>query len=127
MSKALKIVHWTPRILCICAILFVSLFALDAFGHGGGFWKELGDFIIHLIPSFILLLFLIIAWKWELIGGIVFTVIGLIMTPIIYSHNYAMNQSVGTSLIVIASITLPFILVGILFIISYYMKKKQVE
>ena len=101
MSKALKIVHWTPRILCICAILFVSLFALDAFGHGGGFWKELGDFIIHLIPSFILLLFLIIAWKWELIGGIVFTVI--------------------------ASITLPFILVGILFIISYYMKKKQVE
>jgi len=49
------------------------------------------------------------------------------MTPIIYSHNYAMNQSVGTSLIVIASITLPFILVGILFIISYYMKKKQVE
>ena len=127
MSKALKIIHWIPRILCIIAILFISLFASDAFGHGGGFWKELGDFIIHLIPSFILLIFLLIAWKWELIGGIVFTVIGLVMTPIVYSHNYAMNQNVGMSLIIIASITLPFIVVGVLFIISYYMKKKQVE
>jgi len=127
MSNALKIIHWTPRILCIIAILFISLFAADAFGHGGGFWKELGDFIIHLIPSFILLVFLIIAWKWELIGGIVLIVIGLIMTPIIYSHNFAMNQNVGMSLIVIASITFPFIVVGVLFIISYYMKKKQVE
>ena len=127
MSKALKIIHWTPRILCIIAILFISLFASDAFGHGGGFWKELGDFIIHLIPSFILLVFLLIAWKWELIGGIVLTVIGLVMTPIVYSHNFAMNQNVGMSLVVIASITFPFIVVGVLFIISYYMKKKQVE
>ena len=126
MSNALKIIHWTPRILCIIAILFISLFAADAFGHGGGFWKELGDFIIHLIPSIILLVFLIIAWKWELIGGIVLIVIGLIMTPIIYSHNFAMNQNVGMSLIIIASITFPFIVIGVLFIISHYMKKKQV-
>jgi len=126
MSKALKIIHWTPRILCIIAILFISLFASDAFGHGGGFWKELGDFIIHLIPSFILLVFLLIAWKWELIGGIVFSVIGLVMTPIVYSHNFAMNQNVGMSLIIIASITFPFIVIGVLFIISHYMKKKQV-
>ena len=126
MSKALKIIHWTPRILCIIAILFISLFASDAFGHGGGFWKELGDFIIHLIPCFILLVFLLIAWKWELIGGIVFSVIGLVMTPIVYSHNFAMNQNVGMSLIIIASITFPFIVIGVLFIISHYMKKKQV-
>lgn len=127
MSKALKIIHWTPRILCVIAILFISLFALDAFGHGSSFWKELGDFIIHLIPSFILTIFLIIAWKWELIGGIVFLIIGLVMTPIIYSHNYAMNQNVGMSLVVIASITLPFIVVGALFIISHFMKKRQVS
>ena len=124
MSKALKIIHWTPRILCIIAVLFISLFALDTFGHGGGFWKEISDFIIHLIPSFILLVFLLIAWKWELIGGIIFTIIGLVMTPIIYSHNFAMNQDVVMSLIIIASITLPFIVVGVLFIISHYMKKK---
>lgn len=127
MSKSLKIIHWTPRILCIIAILFISLFSLDAFGHGGGFWKELGNFIIHLIPSFILLVFLLIAWKWELIGGIVFAVIGLVMTPIVYSHNFAMNQNVGMSLVVIASITFPFIVVGALFIISHYMKKKRVQ
>ena len=127
MSKALKIVHWTPRVLCILAILFISLFALDAFSHGESFWEQLGDFAIHLIPSFILLIILIIAWKWELIGGIAFTVIGLVMTPIIYSHNYDMNQNVGTSLIVIATITIPFIVVGVLFVLSHYMKKRHVK
>lgn len=124
MKKTIKILHWTPRLLCIIAILFISLFALDAFGHDKGFWTELGDFIIHLVPSFILLIILVIAWKWELIGGIIFTLIGVIMTPVIYSHNYAMNQDVGTSLTVIAFITLPFIIVGFLFIASYFLKRK---
>jgi hypothetical protein len=68
---------------------------------------------------------LIIAWKWELVGGIIFTIIGLGMSPFIYSHNFRMNQSVGKSLGTILIITMPFIIVGILFIVSYFMKKKQ--
>ena len=60
MKKPLKVFHWLPRIICILAILFVSLFAADAFSPELTIWQQLGAFIMHLIPSFILIAFLII-------------------------------------------------------------------
>ena len=80
---------------------------------------------MHLVPSFILLVFLIIAWKWELVGGILFTLIGIVLSPFVFKMNYNMNQSVSMSIGIIAAITFPFIVVGVLFIISHYLKKKQ--
>ena len=124
MNKAVKIYHWLPRILCLLAIAFISLFAMDAFDNGASFGEQLLGFIIHLIPSFILLLFLLVAWKWEKIGGIIFLIIGIIFTPLIYKENFEVNQSVGISVGIIATITLPFIIVGILFLLSYYKKKR---
>ena len=125
MKTSIRLFHWLPRIFCILAILFVSLFAADAFRPGHTIWQQLGDFFIHLIPSYILLAFLIIAWKWELIGGIIFMVIGLAFSPFIFMHNYNMNHSVGMSLGIILMITFPFVVIGILFIKSHYMKKKN--
>lgn len=125
MSLKIKIFHYLPRIICILAILFVSMFALDAFEEGFTLSEQLIAFAMHLIPSFVLLIFLVIAWKWEMVGGILFTLIGLITSPIVYSMNYEMNHSVWMSLSIILMITFPFILVGILFITSHYLKKKQ--
>jgi hypothetical protein len=82
---------------------------------------------VHLIPSFILLFLLIVTWKWELIGGITFMIIGLGLSPFIFIHNYNMNHSVGMSLSIILVITFPFVMVGILFIISHFMKKKNIS
>ena len=124
MKTSIGIYHWLPRILCILAILFVSMFALDAFAPGLTIWQQIGAFLMHLIPSFILLAVLIVAWKWELIGGILFALLGLGLSPFIFLHNYDMNHSVGMSLGIIALITFPFFCVGILFIVSYYKKKK---
>ena len=124
MKTSIKVLHWTPRILCILAILFISMFATDAFDSRLTLWQQIRDFVIHLIPSFILILFLVAAWKWERIGGIIFLVIGIGFSPVIYYHNFNMNQSVMASLQVLLFITLPFIVVGILFLLSYYMKKK---
>lgn len=107
------------------AIVFISLFAADAFDHGENIWQKIGDFLMHLIPSFILLAFLIIAWRWELIGGIIFVIIGLAFSPIVFMHNYNMNDSVGMSLGIIMMITFPFVVVGVLFFISYFLKKKS--
>ena len=127
MKKSIKVFHWLPRVICILAILFISLFAADAFEPGHTIWQQLSAFVIHLIPSFILLAFLIVAWKWEFIGGIIFIVIGLGLSPFIFLHNYNMNHSVGMSLGIILAITFPFIVVGILFIISHLMKKKNLQ
>jgi hypothetical protein len=125
MKKSIKVFHWLPRIICILAILFVSLFAADAFAPELTIWQQLGAFIIHLIPSFILLAFLIVAWKWEYIGGIIFIIIGLGLSPFVFVHNYKMNHSIWMSLGIILSITIPFVIVGILFIVSHFLKKKN--
>ncbi len=125
MNKSVGIFHWIPRILCVAAIFFISLFALDAFEQGLTIWQQFGAFIIHLIPSFILVALLILAWKWELIGGIIFILIGLGFSPFIYNHNYAVNHSVWISISIILMITFPFVVVGILFIVSHFMKKKD--
>ena len=127
MKPKNTILYWTPRIICIIAILFISLFALDSFDSDLSIWKQLGAFAIHLIPSFILLTFLIIAWKWEFIGGIIFLIIGIGLSPVIFIKNYHMNNSIGMSLGIILTITFPFILVGILFIANHLKIKKNLH
>lgn len=127
MKTSTKVIHWLPRIICILAILFVSMFALDAFEPELTIWQQIGAFFMHLIPSFILLALLIVSWKWEFIGGIIFTLLGLGFSPVIFVHNYKMNQSVWMSIGIILGITLPFIIVGILFIVSHYQKKKNLS
>lgn len=123
-KTSIRVFHWLPRIFCILAILFISLFAADAFTPGLSIWKQLGAFFIHLVPSYIFLVFLVVAWKWELIGGIIFMVLGLALSPFIFMHNYNMNHSVGMSLFIIMLITFPFFVVGILFLISNRLKKR---
>ncbi|HPG39616.1 MAG TPA: hypothetical protein PLP19_20365 [bacterium] len=127
MTTSLKIWHWLPRILCILAILFISMFALDSFAPGLTIWQQLGAFIIHLIPSLVLLIFLIVAWKWELVGGIVFIVTGLGLSPFVFMLNYNRIHSIGMCLAIISMITIPFVIVGILFLTSYFKKKKKLN
>lgn len=124
MKNSAKIFYWLPRILCIAAILFISLFALDAFSPGLTIWQQIGAFLIHLIPSFTLLVLLAIAWKWEYLGGIIFMILGIGFTPFIFLHNFRMNNSVWMSLGIIMLITIPFVLVGIFFLVDHYKSQK---
>ncbi len=125
MKTSIKILQWLPRVICTLAILFVSLFALDAFTPGHTIWQQLGDFFIHLIPSFILIASLIIAWKWEFAGGIIFLIIGIGLSPFVFMMNYHRTHSIGISLVIILMITIPFVVVGILFLISHSWRKKE--
>lgn len=124
MKESIKVFHWLPRIICMLAILFISLFAADAFSPGLTIWQQLGAFFIHLIPSYILLAFLIVAWKWEYVGGVIFIIIGLGLSPIVFIHNYKMNHSIWMSLGIIMIITVPFVIVGVLFIVSHFKKRR---
>jgi len=101
------------------------MFALDSFDPKYTLWQQLGEFFMHLIPTYILILFLVVAWKWELVGGLILMAFALGLCPFIYFHNYQMNHSVWESLSVILIINVPFILTGALFVYSYYLKKKN--
>ena len=73
MNKTLKrILYWTPRIAGILFILFISLFALDIFDAQLSFWETVVGLFMHLIPSILLTIAIVIAWKWEWVGAVLF-------------------------------------------------------
>lgn len=126
MKTSAKILHWTPRILCILAILFISLFALDSFSSERTFWQNTGAFLMHLIPSLVLLAILIVAWKWENIGGIMLIIVGVVLCVFIFNLNYNQRHfTLVQSIINVSMLCLPIVVAGILFILSHSAKKKE--
>ena len=67
---------WTPRALSILFIAFLSMFALDVFGEGLSFWRTILALTMHLIPSFVLIAALALAWRWEWIGATLYGAAG---------------------------------------------------
>ena len=128
MKTSTKVLQWTPRILCILAILFISLFSLDSFSSERTFWQNITAFLMHNIPSFVLLAVLIVAWKWEKIGGIILTIVGLAFSVFVFVINYKRNHfAFAISLQNTLIVAIPFVLAGILFIFSHYRKKKELS
>lgn len=123
--KSSAVLHWVPRILMILSILFISLFALDAFTPGNTLWQNIGSFLMNLIPSFILITILIIAWKWERTGGIILTILSLIFIVLVFNLNLRRNHSVLASLGIVAIICVPSLVAGILFL--YSSRKSEVR
>lgn len=72
-----RLLFWTPRALCILFAAFLSLFALDVFGEGYGFWRAILALLIHLVPTYIVVIVLVIAWRWEWVGAVLFTALAL--------------------------------------------------
>jgi len=106
---AAKLFCWIPRILAIVSILFMAMFSMDAFEGNESLGKKLLGFLIHNIPVLIIAGALIIAWKRELIGGILFVLMFVAMA--IFFHSFTGNPA---SLVVIS----PFLISGILFIVQ---------
>jgi hypothetical protein len=76
-SRLAKTIHWAPRIAAILIIFFVSLFSLDVFGMEGTPLELLGGFLMHSIPSIIMILMLIFAWRRPVVGFIAFLLAGV--------------------------------------------------
>ena len=74
MNKLLRnILFWTPRVLGILFILFISLFALDIFDMKLGFWGTIVGLFMHLLPSIAMNIALVLGWRWEWVGAAFFT------------------------------------------------------
>ena len=119
MSNKSGFLYWAPRVLCIIAILFVSMFALDSFAPDMTLKQQILGFLIHLVPSYIMTALLVIAWKWEFTGGIIFIVIGIAFCISVFLLNFNRNHfSALQSLINSLLVAFPFVIVGILFILN---------
>jgi len=68
---------WLPRIITIVFILFISMFALDIFGTNLGFWGTILGLFMHLLPTIILTLILVIFWKKSVVLGSMWVAFGI--------------------------------------------------
>jgi hypothetical protein len=107
------ILSWVLRCLLIFMILFFALFSLDVFEPEKGFWEIVAGFLIHNIPSFVMIIILVIAWKWEHIGGslLMLGMLGFGIFMFIRSGNFMY----GTLIM----LGIPF-LIGAFFIMNHY-------
>ena len=94
-------------------IIFFALFSLDVFEGENGFWEILGDLLMHNIPSFVMILILVIAWKQENIGGILLMISALGFGIFLF---FRMNTFMYGTLIMLG---IPF-LIGALFVVNHY-------
>lgn len=99
--------HWLPRALSVLFIIFITAFAFDTLSKPQWYLALL----IHLIPTFILIIATVLAWKNQLVGGIIFALMGACSIIFIRSGIYI--------------ISLPLIIIGILYFVSKNNEKRK--
>jgi hypothetical protein len=116
-TPAQQLLYWAPRALCMVFALFISLFALDVFNEGNGFWGTTLALLVHLIPTFLIIVLLAVSWRWEWIGGILFPLLGLLYVV------WARNKPFGvlSTLLLIAG---PLVLTGGLFLLNWHYRNE---
>jgi CHASE2 domain-containing sensor protein len=108
MTRKDFLILWSPRILGIAVSLFLSLFALDAFGQGKPVAVVLTDFAIHLIPAAVVLAIVALSWRRPWIGGLAFVVLGAAYGPTV---NFRLDWTLP--------ISGPLLTAGVLFLWSW--------
>ena len=73
-----RVVYWTPRIICIAFAAFLGMFAMDVFGMQVDFWHTALALLVHLIPTVLVLMALMVVWRREWIGAVLFPLLAVI-------------------------------------------------
>ena len=111
-SILLRALFWAPRVLCILFALFLSIFAADVFGENQGFRATAVALFMHLIPVFVVLLALALAWRHELFGAGIFVALGVL---------YVATMGVRMHWSASALIGGPLLLIGFLFVSHWWL------
>jgi hypothetical protein len=77
-TTAKRFLFYLPRGICIFFAMFISIFALDVFEGHPALPELMLALLMHLIPTIALIIILIIAWRWEWVGAVLFPCLGLV-------------------------------------------------
>ena len=90
----------------VLVVIFVAAFSLDAIDEGPV------ALVGHLAPALVLLVVVMLAWRWDLVGAIAFAALAIAYA--------AMNWG---NLNWIAAISGPLAAAGLLFLLSWFARK----
>jgi hypothetical protein len=107
MMTRTSLLLWAPRVVGVLVVLFLSVFALDAF-DGRPPLDAVAGFVIHLAPALIVLAVVAVAWRLPLAGAVAFPILAVF---------YAVT--VRWRLDWVAVIGGPLVVLGLLFLASW--------
>lgn len=116
-----RVIYWTPRILSIIFIIFLALFSLDVISPELSLREILIGLFMHNIPVLLLVIILIAAWRYEIIGGIAFITAGLIYIILTARSGIPWHLALSWGIIIAG----PAFLIGILFIVNWTQKGEK--
>jgi hypothetical protein len=99
----------------IVFILFLTMFSLDVFEMEGTLLEKLGGFVMHSIPSLVLVAVLLVSWRNPFVGGVL----------TLASAGALTLRFRIRGITELATLVLPLVVVGILFIAAYLVSRKQ--
>lgn len=106
------LLYWAPRLIAMAGTGFIALFALDAVQPGTPLAGQLAGLAIHLIPSAVLVAILLVAWRFEQLGGCLFLAVSLVPLTTLGNPPWV-NLVLGA----------PFFLAGLLFILDHHQRR----
>ncbi len=112
-----RALFWAPRALSIGFVAFLSLFSMDVFGEGYGFWKTLLALVMHLIPVFVLIAALVLAWRWEWIGAALYGAAGTLHVWWVLTTSRPLTPMVKLNWII--TIAGPAFVIATLFLVNW--------
>src|SRR3989344_3123701 len=113
-----KKLYWAPRVLSILFILFLTMFSFDVFEPGLKWWEMAIGFLMHNIPVLVLTIALVISWRREIVGAVVFFVAGLLYIALILTNKH-FEMVMLTWILFISG---PAFIVAVLFLINWNKK-----
>ncbi|MFO7661592.1 MAG: hypothetical protein R6X18_03255 [Chloroflexota bacterium] len=112
-----QLLDWLPRVLGALYAVFISVFAFDVWEMSGSFWYKMAGFLIHLIPTYLVVAVLLAGWVRPLWGGI-----GYLTLAVAFGLIFGRND-----LSVLLILTGPLILVGLLFLADWWVSNSRLH
>ena len=119
INKSSRVIRWVARILGTILAVYLVLTTIANLIMDFKAW----DFIPYVYFAFFIVFAIgvIIAWFKEKIGGII--LVASAVAVIIFSIIFGLNPA-SEVLMLIGSVGLPFLIIGILFLVSWWKSRK---
>ena len=75
-ARTARVLFWMPRLIGLWFVLFVSMFVFDMPSDDSDWSTMLAGAAMHLVVAVACLGLLVVAWRREIAGGVLFVVAG---------------------------------------------------
>lgn len=111
-----RILYWSPRVLGFLFAAFTAIFAMDVLQDRRGLWGTLLALFVHLIPTVLLLALLVAAWRWEWVGAVLFSALGVLYVMFFWERFPWQTH---------AAMAGPLLCTGLLFLIDWLYRRSN--